>query len=147
MTWSEYATKTFRFEATVKLLLSYGGSCKYRSPSIMGYRRNVTLENILCVDFSAAPLSIILDVIKYCDHPRWYEKITPGGVTSDWRWHLWLEVGPPIGGVISNRSWLVHVGPHRGTHVTCRNQLFFWKKKEIIYCWLHQAITCLQGEM
>ena len=48
--------------------------------------------------------NFILDVIKYCDHPRWYEKIPPGGGTSNWRWHLWSEVtpqsevGPPIGG-------------------------------------------------
>ena len=45
---------------------------------------------------------IILDVIKYCDHPRWYEKIPPGGGTSDWRW------GPPIGGDTSNWRWDLH---------------------------------------
>ena len=134
----------------------------------------------------------ILDVIKYCDHPRWCEKIPPGGgtsdrrwdlqsevtslirgdtsdwrwdlqlerdlwlevgppiggdtsdwrwdlqlevtplirdVTSDWRWHLWLEVSPSIGGETSDQRWLMHAGPHMGTHVTCRNWLFFWKKE------------------
>ena len=50
-------------------------------------------------------LIFILDVIKYCDHPRWYEKIPPGGGISDWRWHLQLEVGPLIGGEISNWRW------------------------------------------
>ena len=76
------------------------------------------------------------DVIKYCHHPRWYKKylqleVGPaiGGVTSNQRCHLWLEVGPPIRGGTSSWRWLMHVGPHRGTNVTCRNQLFFWKKK------------------
>ena len=79
---------------------------------------------------------IILDVIKYCDHPRWYKKISPGGGTSNWTCHLQLEVGlevsPPIRGGTSNWRWLMHVGPHRGTHVTCRNQLFFWKKRDYL---------------
>ena len=54
---------------------------------------------------------IILDVIKYCDHPRWYKKIPPGGGTSNWRWDLQLEVTPPIrvgpliGGVTSDWRW------------------------------------------
>ena len=51
---------------------------------------------------------------------RWdlqLEVRSPNGVpTSDQRWHLWLEVGPPIG----------------GTHVTCRNQLFFEKKRDYL---------------
>ena len=55
--------------------------------------------------------TVILDVIKYCDHPRWYEKIPPGGGTSNQRWDLQLEVGPPIGagppirGETSNWRW------------------------------------------
>ena len=40
---------------------------------------------------------VILDVIKYCDCPRWYEKIPSGGGTSVWRWDLHLEVRPPFG--------------------------------------------------
>ena len=68
-------------------------------------------------------VEIILDVIKYYDHPRWYEKNTSrrwtsdwrvrspiGGGTSDWRchsnwrWDLQLEVRSPIGGPTSNWS-------------------------------------------
>ena len=92
-----------------------------------------------------------LTVCSWCNQVLWspqmVRKIPPRGGTSDWRWDLQLEVSHPIGGGTSNWRWLMHVGPHRDTHVTCRNQLFFWKKKEIIYCWLYQAITCLPGEM
>ena len=48
---------------------------------------------------------IILDVIKYCDHPRWHEKIPPGDGTSDRRWDLQLEVGSQIGGLTSDQRW------------------------------------------
>ena len=41
--------------------------------------------------------AFILDVIKYCDHPRWYEKIPPGGGTSDQRWDLQSEVAYACG--------------------------------------------------
>ena len=59
---------------------------------------------------SKAPPFLILDVIKYCDHPRWYKKylqeVGPliGGEIPNWRCHLQLEVevGPPIGGEIPN---------------------------------------------
>ena len=54
-----------------------------------------------------------------------------GGETSDQRCHLWSEMRPLIRGGTSDWRWLMHVGPHRGTHVTCRNQLFFWKKKRL----------------
>ena len=64
---------------------------------------------------------------------RWHLQleVTPpiGGGTSNQSWDLWLEVGPPTGGGTSDWRWLMHVGPHRSIHVTCRNQLFFWKKK------------------
>ena len=62
-------------------------------------------------------ISIILDVTKYCDHPRWYEKylqeVRPpvGGETSDWRWDLQLELEiqserrPPIGSETTNWRW------------------------------------------
>ena len=119
-------------------------SCHYKEPTCFCL--------LLCLMFILHLHNcVILDVIKYCDHPRWYEKIPPGGGTSDWRchlqlevgpligggtsnwrWHLWLEVSPPIRGGTSNRRWLMHVGPHRGTHVTCRNQLFFWKKRDYL---------------
>ena len=66
---------------------------------------------VIMFSISAFPISsdlawymgtVILDVIKYCDYPRWYEKIPPGGGTSDWRCHLQSEVGPLIGGDTSN---------------------------------------------
>ena len=96
----------------------------------------------VCVSYVWRHYHIILDVIKYCDHPRWYEKIPPGGGTSNWRWHLWLEVRSPIGGDTSNWRWdlwlevrspiggptsnweapMLHVG----------NQLFFRKKRDYL---------------
>ena len=74
----------------------------------------------------------------------WLE-VTPliGCGTSNWRWHLQSELTPsiggdtsdqrwdPIGGEMSNWRWhfQLEVGPQiGGTNVTCRNQLFFWKK-------------------
>ena len=62
----------------------------------------------------------ILDVIKYCDHPRWYEKIPPGGGTSNWRWDLQLEVTPPIRGDTSNWRWHLQseVGPPIGGEIS-----------------------------
>ena len=73
-----------------------------------------------------------------------------GGDTSDWRWHLQSEVPPPIGGPTSDWRWDLQseVPPPIGsTHVTCKESVILLKKKEIIYCWLHQAVTCLPGEM
>ena len=62
----------------------------------------------------------ILDVIKYCDHPRWYEKIPPGGGTSNQRWDLQLEVRSPIGGDTSNQRWhlQLEVGPPIGGEIS-----------------------------
>ena len=66
---------------------------------------NVLICNFSMHVFMLYSFQIILDVIKYCDHPRWYEKIPPGGGTSNWRWDLQLEVSPPIRGGISNWRW------------------------------------------
>ena len=58
-----------------------------------------------------------------------------GGPTSNQRWHLQSEVRSSIRGEISN--WRSHLQsevtpPIGGTHVTCRNQLFFWKKRDYL---------------
>ena len=45
-----------------------------------------SFQSICEIDYDICDLIFILDVIKYCDHPRWYEKIPPGGGTSNWRW-------------------------------------------------------------
>ena len=45
-----------------------------------------------------AQLVLVLDVIKYCDHPRWYKNTTR-------RWDLQSELGPPIRGETSNWRW------------------------------------------
>ena len=72
---------------------------------------------------------------RWDSNQRWHLQLEVGppigGVTSNWRWDLWSEVGPLIGGGTSDWRWLMHVAPHRGTYVTCRNQLFFWKKKRL----------------
>ena len=66
---------------------------------------------------------IILDVIKYCDHIKRYEKIPPiGGVRlrlkvsrlhSNQRHHLAID---------RSGYWDTHMGPHRGAHIC--TQLF-----------------------
>ena len=100
--------------------------------------------NLVFKKFASNRCMLILDVIKYCDHPRWYEKIPPGGgtsdwrchlrlevgpligrVTSDWRWDLQLEVGPPIGGDTSDWRWDLQSEVAYACGATCRNQLFF----------------------
>ena len=75
----------------------------------------------------------ILDVIKYCDHPRWYEKIPAGCArefraqmsSSDRRSHLQLEISLPIRGLTSDcRShWCMYTfqlrcGTRREVHST-----------------------------
>ena len=60
--------------------------------------------------------TFILDVIKYCDHPRLYKNISRRwdlqlevrlirGETSDWRLALVMEMGPLIGGETSDQKW------------------------------------------
>ena len=78
-----------------------------------------------------------------------------GGDTSNQRWDLQLEVRSPIGGPTSNWRWhlqLEVLPPIRGVTSDWRHPCYMYEsvillKKEIIYCWLHQAITCLPGEM
>ena len=56
-------------------------------------------------------LDIIFDIIKYCDHPRCYERIQqPRGGTSDRKFHLAVD---------RRSSGATHVGPHMGAHVAC----------------------------
>ena len=115
---------------------------------------------LICFNFKCKGVCAVLLLIwrnpyySWCNQVLWspqmVRKIPPGGGTSNqrchlqlevgppirggtsnWRCHLWLEVGPPIRGGTSNWRWLMHVGPHRGPHVTCRIQLFFWKKKRL----------------
>ena len=71
------------------------------------------LRNLLRKGKIAHLLLLILDVIKHCEHLRWYEKIPPGGGTSNWRWNLWLELESLIGGGTSNWRWdpQLEVGP------------------------------------
>ena len=68
-------------------------------------------------------------------HP-WSEVVPAiGDEISNWRWDLWLEVLPLMVGKISNWRWDLQLevrSPIGGTHVTCRNQLFFWKKRDYL---------------
>ena len=69
---------------------------------------------------------------SWCNQVLWSPQMVRKNTSR--RWDLQLEVGPPIGGEISNWRWhlRLEVGPPiGGTHVTCRNQLFFWKKKRL----------------
>ena len=81
--------------------------------------------------------------------PQMVQKIPPGGGTSNWRSHLQSEVTPLIKvtplirGGTSNWRWDLWLeAPMLNVGIS-----YSFEKKEIIYCWIHQAITCLPGEM
>ena len=97
---------------------------QYRNEFVMSKMLQI---HIMCVmtlsemyTSGTCPATNILDVIKYCDHPRQYQKIPSGGRNSNTRWT------PPIGGLTTNKKyhmtaykrgdWGRHVG-HTG--VTC----------------------------